>query len=82
MGVSNAQARFGSTIRAGRKHPGVPAIGLVLLLLFSQLAVYGIDSGIPRGEVAEKKVDDVIHDLMPDATVSYTHLTLPPIYSV
>ena len=61
MGVSNAQARFGSTIRAGRKHPGVPAIGLVLLLLFSQHAVYGIDSGIPRGEVAEKQVLSLIH---------------------
>jgi asparagine N-glycosylation enzyme membrane subunit Stt3 len=67
MGVSGSRARFSSTIRAGRKHPGVPAIGLVLLLLFSQHAIYGIDSGIPLGEVAEKQVDDVLHDLMPDA---------------
>ncbi len=67
MGVSGSSARFSSTIRAGRKHPGVPAIGLVLLLLFSQHAIYGIDSGIPRGEVAEKQVDAAIHDLMPDA---------------
>ena len=29
--------------------------------------MYGLDSGIPRGEVAEKQIDDVIHDLMPDA---------------
>ena len=67
LGVTGSQARFRSTLRAGRKHPGVPAIGLVLLLLFSQHAVYGLDSGIPRGEVAEKQIDDVIHDLMPDA---------------
>ena len=67
MGVSGSQARFSSTIRAGRKHPGVPAIALVLLLLFSQHAVYGIDSGIPRGEVAEKQVDEVIYDLVPNA---------------
>ena len=67
MGVSGSAARFTATHRSARKHPGVPAIGLVLLLLFSQHAVYGIDSGIPRGEVAEKQVDDVIHDLMPDA---------------
>jgi len=66
MGVSGSAARFQSTYRAGRKHPGVPAIGLVLLLLFSQHAIYGIDSGIPRGEVGEKQVDDAIHDLMPD----------------
>ncbi|MDP6889676.1 MAG: STT3 domain-containing protein [Candidatus Thalassarchaeaceae archaeon] len=67
MGIGGAQARFSSTIRSGRKHPGVPAIGLVLILLFSQHAVYGLDSGIPRGEVGEKQVDDVIHDIFPDA---------------
>jgi len=67
LGVTGSYTRFRSTIRAGRKHPGVPAIGLVLLLLFSQHAVYGIDSGIPRGEVGEKQVDDVIHDILPDA---------------
>ncbi|MEE2747530.1 MAG: STT3 domain-containing protein [Candidatus Thermoplasmatota archaeon] len=65
-GVTGSYTRFRSTLRAGRKHPGVPAIGLVLLLLFSQHAVYGIDSGIPRGEVGEKQVDDTIHDILPD----------------
>ncbi len=67
MGVSGSKARFSSTIGAARKHLGVPAIGMILLLLFSQHAIYGIDSGIPRGEVAEKQVDETLHDLMPDA---------------
>ena len=67
MGTSGPRARLGSTIRAGRKHPGVPAIGLVLLLLVSQHAIYGLDSGIPRGEAGEKQVDDVIYGILPDA---------------
>ena len=66
LGISGSGARFRSTLTASRKHPGVPAIGMVLLLLFSQHAIYGIDSGIPRGEVAEKRVDDTLHDLLPD----------------
>ncbi|GIS43276.1 MAG: hypothetical protein Ct9H90mP16_03460 [Candidatus Poseidoniales archaeon] len=67
MGVTSPRARFSSTIGAGRKHLGVPAIGMILILLFSQHAIYGIDSGIPRGEVGEKQVDETIYGLVPDA---------------
>ncbi|MBJ03658.1 MAG: hypothetical protein CMB65_03040 [Euryarchaeota archaeon] len=66
MGVTSPRARLSSTIRAGRKHLGVPAIGMILILLFSQHAIYGLDSGIPRGENGEKQVDDVIYGLVPD----------------
>jgi asparagine N-glycosylation enzyme membrane subunit Stt3/uncharacterized membrane protein len=66
LGVSSSGSRLRSTISASRKHPGVPAIVLVLLLLSSQHAIYGIDSGIPRGEVGEKQIDDTIHGFMPD----------------
>ncbi|MEE3082456.1 MAG: STT3 domain-containing protein, partial [Candidatus Thermoplasmatota archaeon] len=66
LGVSGSGARLRSTLGAGRKHPGVPAIGLVLLLLFSQHAIYGLDSGIPRGEAGAKELDDTIHGMMPD----------------
>jgi len=66
LGISSSGARLRSTLGAGRKHPGVPAIGLVLLLLFSQHAIYGLDSGIPRGETGEKELDDTIHGLLPD----------------
>ena len=66
MGVTSPRARLSSTIRAGRKHLGVPAIGMILILLFSQHAIYGLDSGIPRGENGGKQVDDVIYGLVPD----------------
>ncbi len=66
LGISSSGSRFRATLTATRRHPGVPAIGMVLLLLFSQHAIYGIDSGIPRGEVAEKQIDATIYDLMPD----------------
>ena len=66
LGVTSPRARFSSTLRAGRKHLGVPAIGMILILLFSQHAIYGIDSGIPRGESGEKQVDEAIYGLMPD----------------
>ena len=36
---------------------------MILILLFSQHAIYGIDSGIPRGEVGEKQVDETIYGL-------------------
>ena len=66
MGATSPRARFSSTIGAGRKHLGVPAIGMILILLFSQHAIYGIDSGIPRGEAGEKQVDETIYGLIPD----------------
>ncbi|MDP6899243.1 MAG: STT3 domain-containing protein [Candidatus Thalassarchaeaceae archaeon] len=66
LGSSGSRARFSSTLGASRKHPGVPAVMLVLLMLFSQHAIYGLDSGIPRSETSAKQVDATIHDIMPD----------------
>ena len=39
---------------------------LVLLLISSQHATYGIDSGIPRGEQSAYEVDQSIYDIAPD----------------
>ncbi|MDP6906533.1 MAG: STT3 domain-containing protein [Candidatus Thalassarchaeaceae archaeon] len=66
LGVSGSGARLRSTIGASRKHPAVPAILMVMLMLFSQHAVYGLDSGIPRGESGEKELDNTIHNILPD----------------
>ncbi len=65
-GISTSGARFKSTYRASKKHPAVPAVLLVFILMFSQHAIYGIDSGIPRGDTNEKRIDQTFFDLAPD----------------
>ena len=39
---------------------------MILLIVFSQHATYGIDSGIPRGDSASGDVDGAIQGIMPD----------------
>ena len=39
---------------------------MVLLIVFSQHATYGIDSGIPRGDSSAGDVDQAIQGIMPD----------------
>jgi len=65
-GISTSGARLKSTYKASKKHPAVPALLLVFILMFSQHAIYGIDSGIPRGNSNEKRVDQTFFDLIPD----------------
>ena len=36
------------------------------MMVASQHATYGIDSGIPRGEAAASDVDQTLHDIAPD----------------
>ena len=48
------------------KKPMIPALVLVFMLVATQHATYGIDSGIPRGETASGDVDQVIYDITPD----------------
>ena len=65
-GIGNPSARRRSTFTASRRHPGIPALILVFLLVASQHATYGIDSGIPRGEEAATDVDQTIYEIAPD----------------
>ena len=51
---------------AGTKRPMIPALILVFMLVATQHATYGIDSGIPRGDSASGDVDQVIYDITPD----------------
>ena len=65
-GIGSPRARFNSTFSASRARPGVPAALMILLIVFSQHATYGIDSGIPRGDSASGDVDEAIQGIMPD----------------
>ncbi len=65
-GIGSPRARFNSTFSASRSRPGIPAVMMILLIVFSQHATYGIDSGIPRGDSASGDVDGAIQGIMPD----------------
>ncbi|MBV22768.1 MAG: hypothetical protein CMA53_01535 [Euryarchaeota archaeon] len=65
-GISTPRSRFWANWTASRRHPGVPALMIVLMLVCSQHMTYGIDSGIPRGEQSASDVDQTIHDITPD----------------
>ena len=65
-GIATPRTRFWANWSASKRHPGVPVILLVLMLVCTQHITYGIDSGIPRGEQSASDVDQTIHDITPD----------------
>tara|TARA_Y100001970_G_scaffold68510_1_gene87275 strand:+ start:6534 stop:16046 length:9513 start_codon:yes stop_codon:yes gene_type:complete len=65
-GIGSPSARRKSTWPATKKHPGIPALILVFMLVASQHMTYGIDSGIPRGQAAASDVDQTIYEISPD----------------
>ena len=65
-GIATPRSRFWANWSASKRHPGIPAVILVLMLVCSQHMTYGIDSGIPRGEQSASNVDQTIHDITPD----------------
>ena len=65
-GIGTPRARFRSVRTASVKKPMIPALVLVFMLVATQHATYGVDSGIPRGETASGDVDQVIYDITPD----------------
>ena len=65
-GIGTPRARFRSVWSASKSTPGIPAILLVLLMVSSQHATYGIDSGIPRNQDAAYDVDLEIYNIAPD----------------
>ena len=65
-GIGTPRTRLRSVWPASKSRPGIPALLLVLLLVTSQHATYGIDSGIPRGEESSYDVDLEIYNIAPD----------------
>ena len=65
-GIGTPRSRFRSLWPATKSRPGVPAMIIVLLLVTSQHATYGIDAGIPRGEQSANDIDQSIYDIVPD----------------
>jgi len=65
-GIGTPRSRWSSVWPATKKNSAIPALLLVLMLVASQHATYGIDSGIPRGEPSATDVDQTIHDIAPD----------------
>ena len=65
-GIGTPRTRFRSVWPATKRNPAIPAILVILMMVASQHATYGIDSGIPRGEASASDVDQTIHDIAPD----------------
>ena len=65
-GIGTPRTRFRSVWPATKRNPSIPAILVILMMVASQHATYGIDSGIPRGESSANDVDQTIHDIAPD----------------
>ncbi|MEC9001129.1 MAG: STT3 domain-containing protein, partial [Candidatus Thermoplasmatota archaeon] len=65
-GIGTPRTRFRSIWPATKRNPAIAAILVILMMVASQHATYGIDSGIPRGEASASDVDQTIHDIAPD----------------
>ncbi|GIS03481.1 MAG: hypothetical protein CM15mP105_2380 [Methanobacteriota archaeon] len=65
-GIGTPRTRFRSLWPATKARPGIPAMIIVILLISSQHATYGIDSGIPGNDRSANEVDQSIYDLAPD----------------
>ena len=65
-GIGTPRTRFRSIWPATKSNPAIAAILVILMMVASQHATYGIDSGIPRGEAAASDVDQTLHDIAPD----------------
>ena len=65
-GIGTPRTRFKSLWPASKARPGVPAMVMVLLLITSQHATYGIDAGIPRGDQSASEIDQSLYDIVPD----------------
>ena len=65
-GIGTPGTRFRSLWPAAKARPGVPAMIMVILLISSQHATYGVDSGIPRGEQSAYEIDETIYEIAPD----------------
>ena len=65
-GIGTPRTRFRSIWPATKARPGIPAMVLVILLVTSQHATYGIDSAIPRASEDAVDIDEDIYNIAPD----------------
>ena len=66
IGIRTPGDRFTSARKAVWRTPAFSALGLVMVMLMSQHATYGVDAGIPRGSDAKDDVDSTIFHITPD----------------
>ena len=66
MGVRTPAERISNARKAVWRSPQFSAIGLVLLLIFSQHASYGLDAAMPASTVHESNMDETIYNIAPD----------------
>ena len=66
MGIRTPAERISNARKAVWRAPQFSAIGMVLLMLVSQHATYGIDAAMPNGGQHEADMDETIYNIVPD----------------
>ena len=66
MGIRTPGERISNARKAVWKTPQFSAIGLVLIMLISQHAAYGIDAAMPSSSRHEAEMDETIYNIAPD----------------
>ncbi|MDC3298204.1 hypothetical protein OAU99_02385 [Candidatus Poseidoniaceae archaeon] len=66
MGIRTPGERISNARKALWRTPQFSAIGMVLLMLVSQHATYGIDAAMPNGGQNEAEMDEMIYNIVPD----------------
>ena len=66
MGIRTPGERISNARKAVWRTPQFSAIGLVLLMLVSQHASYGIDAAMPSSSRHETEMDNTIYNIAPD----------------
>ena len=66
FGIRTPADRIAGARKAVWKTPSFSAIMIVMILIFSQQATYGLDSAIPGSSTSERELDEDIYNIMPD----------------
>ena len=66
FGIRTPADRITGARKAVWKTPSFSAIMIVMILIFSQQATYGLDSAIPGSSTSERELDEDIYNIMPD----------------
>ena len=66
MGIRTPGERITNARRAVWRTPQFSAIGLILVLLVSQHATYGLDAAIPGSSRHEGNMDETLYNVIPD----------------
>ena len=66
MGIRTPGERISNARKSVWRNPQFSAIGMVLLMLVSQHASYGIDAAMPSSSQHESEMDETIYNIAPD----------------